>query len=149
MNPNRMRHLYQFVHLLNPTWTEIKCMTPDFINRRQQSPNPSLPPDYQAPPSMLHLTPFRSNHTHDSVTPSPSLKLPCFHIGIDISFWTNVARSRQIRIYLGCGSTACCHLSEGRADTYRHKGNPVGRVPISYDIAGSCPAEPLPLVYTR
>ena len=47
---------------------------------------------------------------------------------------------------LGCGSTAYPLFYLGRELILIDTRNPVGRVPVSYDIAGSCPAEPLQLV---
>jgi hypothetical protein len=53
-----------------------------------------------------------------------------------------VARSRQGVHEIGCGSTAYCYLSIWRDEQIlKHKETPIGRVPISHDIAGPCPAE--------
>src|SRR5271170_8519610 len=46
----------------------------------------------------------------------------------------------------GCGSTAYSLFYLGSKLILADISNPVGRVSISYDIAGPCPAEPLQLV---
>src|SRR5436305_10769429 len=51
-------------------------------------------------------------------------------------------------MHIRCGSTAYCYLPRKRPDTYRHK-KPLGRAPVSPDIAGPCPAEPFHLVPTQ
>jgi hypothetical protein len=49
----------------------------------------------------------------------------------------------------GCGSTACSLFYLGSELILIDIRNLVGRVPVSYDIAGPCSAEPLQLVPTQ